>query len=202
MTVIGIQSSPNVDGLTSTLVTAVLEGAVSEGAVSELVHLNRIDVRACEAHNLDGRGWGTCRDEGTCLLTDAFQQVRTQVNAADALVFGTPVYFGDISESAKRFLDRWWRCERTRVKSPLIGKPAIGIAAAGGSGGGAVNALRNLEIYLRRLQFTVFDLVPVTQRSKTHKAAMLRVAGQRLARVHRQELPVCGAYVAGHSASS
>jgi multimeric flavodoxin WrbA len=124
-----------VDGLTSTLVTAVLEGAAGEGAVSELVHLNRIDVRVCEAHNLDGRGWGTCRDEGTCLLTDAFQQVRTQVNAADALVFGTPVYFGDISESAKRFLDRWRRCERTRVKSPLIGKPAIGIAAAGGSGG-------------------------------------------------------------------
>ena len=113
--IVGIQSSPNVDGLTSTLVKAVLAGAASVGAVTELVHLNRVDVRACEAHNLDRRGWGTCRNEATCMLNDGFQQVRTQIDAADALVFGTPVYFGDISESAKRFLDRWRRCERTHA---------------------------------------------------------------------------------------
>lgn len=180
MSVVGIQSSPNVDGLTSTLVKAVLEGASSKSAETELVHLNRLDVRACETHNLDGRGWGTCRTEGMCMLPDSYQNVRTKINEADALVFGTPVYFGDISESAKRFLDRWRRCERTTSNSPLIGKPAIGIASAGGSGRGAVNALRNLETYLRRLQFTVFDLVPVTLKSKTHKVDMLRVAGQRL----------------------
>ncbi len=56
----------------------------------------------------------------------------------------------------------------------------IGIAAAGGSGGGAVNALRNLETYLRWLQFTIFDLVTVTQRSKKHKLDMLKVAGKRM----------------------
>ena len=135
----------------------------------------------CEAHNLDGRGWGTCRMKGTCMINDDFQKLRDMVNDADALVFSTPVYFGDISESAKNFLDRWRRCERDNADSPLIGKPAIGIAAAGGRGGGSVNALHNLETYLRRLQFTMFDLVPVTQKSKKHKLDMLRVAGQRLA---------------------
>lgn len=114
------------------------------------------------------------------MIKDDFQKLRNMINEADALVLSTPVYFGDISESAKRFLDRLRRCERSTPDSPLTGKPVIGIAAAGGSGGGAVNALHNLEIYLRRLKFTIFDLVPVTQRSKTHKLDMLRVAGQRL----------------------
>jgi multimeric flavodoxin WrbA len=115
------------------------------------------------------------------VIEDDFQNLREKINRADALVFSTPVYFGDLSESAKRFLDRWRRCESVnRETSQLKGKRVIGIAAAGGSGGGAVNALHNLETYLRYLQFTIFDLVPVTQVSKKHKIDMLRVAGERL----------------------
>ena len=40
MTVIAIQSSPNLDGLTSSLAQAVLEGVEAEGGEAELVHLN------------------------------------------------------------------------------------------------------------------------------------------------------------------
>jgi multimeric flavodoxin WrbA len=177
--VIGIQSSPNLDGLTCQLTQAVLEGAKSEGAETELIHLNKLDIGSCEAHD---RGWGTCRSEGKCMIEDDFQELREKINQADALVFSTPVYYGDLSESAKRFLDRWRRCESfDHEASPLKGKRVIGIAAAGGSGGGAVNALHNLETYLRWLQFTIFDLVPVTQMSKKHKIDMLKVAGKRMA---------------------
>ena len=179
MRIIAVQSSPNEDGLTCLLAMAVLEGAESAGAETELIHLNKLNIESCKAHN---RGWGTCRSEGKCMIKDDFQNLREKINQADALVFSTPVYFGDLSESAKRFLDRWRRCETyNREASPLRGKPAIGIAAAGGSGGGAVNALHNLETYLRRLQFTIFDLVPVTRMSKDHKLDMLRSAGRRLA---------------------
>jgi len=177
--VIAIQSSPNLDGLTCQLAKAVLEGAEITGAETELVHLNRLNIESCKAHD---RGWGTCRSEGKCLIKDDFENLREKINQADALVFSTPVYFGDLSESAKRFLDRWRRCETyRREKSPLKGKLAIGIAAAGGSGGGAVNGLHNLETYIRWLQFTIFDLVPVTQMSKEHKVDMLKVAGKRMA---------------------
>jgi len=178
MKVIGIQSSPNTDGLTCKLAQAALEGVESEGAETQLIHLNKLRIESCKAHD---RGWGKCRTEGKCAIRDDFQNAREKINEADALVFSTPVYFGDLSESAKRFLDRWRRCEVfNRQASPLIGKLVIGIAAAGGSGGGAVNALRNLETYLRWLQFTIFDLVTVTQRSKKHKLDMLKVAGKRM----------------------
>jgi multimeric flavodoxin WrbA len=178
MKVIGIQSSPNTDGLTCQLAQAALQGGESGGAETELIHLNKLKIESCKAHD---RGWGTCRTEGKCVIRDDFQNLREKINEADALVFSTPVYFGDISESAKRFLDRWRRCEIfNHQASPFIGKPAIGIAAAGGSGRGAVNALRNLETYLRWLQFTIFDLVTATQKSRTHKLDMLKVAGERM----------------------
>jgi multimeric flavodoxin WrbA len=115
------------------------------------------------------------------MMQDDFQDLREKINKADALVFSTPVYFGDLSESAKRFFDRWRRCEIfNREATPLKGKLAVGIASAGGSGGGAVNALHNLENYLWWLQFTIFDLIPVTRMSKEHKLDMLKAAGKRL----------------------
>lgn len=178
MKIIGIQSSPNVDGLTSRLAKAVLSGAEAAGAEIEIIHLNKLDVGSCLACE---QGWGTCRTDGKCSTEDDFQSVRDKINSADALVFSTPVYFGGLSESAKRLLDRWRRCEiRDRENSPLRGMKAIGIAAAGGSGGGAVSGLRDLEAYLRWLQFSIFDLVPVTRRNAEYKLKMLETAGANM----------------------
>jgi len=180
MKVVCIQSSPNSDGLTCQSAQAVLGGAKGEGAEAELIHLNKLRIESCRAHD---NGWGTCRKEGRCTIDDDFQDLREKIERADALVFSTPVYFGDLSESAKRFLDRWRRCELVnRETSPLRGKPAIGIAAAGGSGGGAVSALLNLEDYLSWLQFNIFDLVNVTRKSRGHKLEMLKAAGKRMAK--------------------
>jgi hypothetical protein len=58
----------------------------------------------------------------------------------------------------------------------------IGIASAGGTGAGAVRALYNLEDYLRRLGFEIFDLVPVTRVSKDYRLEMLEKAGRHLVR--------------------
>jgi multimeric flavodoxin WrbA len=183
--VIGIQSGPNEDGLTSNLAKAVLRGAEAAGAEVEMVHLNKLEIVSCTAGGKGG--WGMCRREGRCAKKDDFQGLRDKINAADALVFSTPVYFGGLSESAKCFLDRWRRCEvKDREGSPLRGKRAIGISAAGDSGGGAVKALRDLEEYLRWLQLTIFDLEPVTRRNADYKLRMLETAGRNLAGEERR----------------
>ncbi len=178
MKVIAIQTSPNQDGLTHALAQAALRGAETAGAETEFVNLNDLNINACEAC---GRGWGLCREQGRCKQDDDFNALRERINAADALVFATPVYFGDLSESAKCFLDRWRRCEiHNRDNSALKGKRVIGIAAAGGSGGGCISALGNLEKYLAWLQFTIWDLMPVTQRNKGWKTKALEEAGRNM----------------------
>lgn len=177
MKVIAVQSSPNLDGLTSSLAQAVLKGVEFEDGKTELIHLNTLDVKPCIACR---EGWGKCRDEGVCILEDDFQNLYDEITGSDALVFATPVYWHDLSESAKTFLDRLRRCETGRGFKTFVGKNAIGIASAGGSGRGAVRALYNLEDYLRRLGFEIFDLVPVTRFSKDHKLEMLEKAGRRL----------------------
>jgi len=177
MKCLAIQSSPNREGLTASLAQAVLTGVTAAGGTTELVHLNEIDIHSCLACET---GWGRCREENRCVQEDGFEALRTKMAAVDALVFATPVYFHDLSESAKRLLDRLRRCEAFEFKS-FAGKQVIGIASAGGSGRGAVRALYHLEEYLRRLGFEVFDLVSVTRFSKDHKVPMLEAAGRRLA---------------------
>lgn len=177
MNVVVIQSSPNLEGLTSSLAQAVIKGVKAEGGKAELIHLNKLNIKPCIA--CDG-GWGKCRTEGICILEDDFDALRKKIVEADALVFATPVYWHDLSESAKMFLDRLRRCETFSSFKTLKGKKAIGIASAGGTGRGAVRALYNLEDYLRRLEFEIFDLVTVTQSSKDHKLEMLEKAGRYL----------------------
>lgn len=177
MKVVAIQASPNLNGLTSSLAQAVLQGVNAEGEETELVHLNRFKIEPCIACET---GWGKCRKEGNCVIEDDFEDLRKKIAAADVLVFATPVYFGDLSESARIFLDRLRRCEAFSELGTFSGKKAIGISSAGGSGRGAVRALLHLEDYLRRLEFDVFDLVPVTKSSKDHKIRMLEDAGRCL----------------------
>ena len=179
MNCIAIQSSPNRNGLTSRLAQAVLNGFIAEGGATELVHLNNLDIQTCIACN---NGWGECRDQGSCILEDDFEDLRNQITNADTVVFATPVYWHDLSESAKAFLDRLRRCERPSDFKTFSGKKIIGITSAGGSGRGAVRALYNLEDYLRRLGFEIFDLVSVTRFSKDHKLPMLEEAGRHLVR--------------------
>ena len=177
MKVIAVQSSPNLDGLTSSLAQAVLKGVEAEGGETELVHLNKLEIKQCIACD---RGWGKCRNEGICILEDDFEGLRRKIAEADAFVFAAPVYFGELSESAKCFMDRLRRCEAFSGKKSFAGKRVIGIASAGGSGGGAVRALLSLEDYLRRIDFEIFDLIPVTRFNKDHRFEMLEKAGRRL----------------------
>jgi len=178
MRCLAIHSSPNKDGLTISLAQAVLDGFASEGGEVEMIHLNHMDIKPCQACE---RGWGSCR-QGECIQEDDFEEIRGKIREADVLIFVNPVYFGDLSESAKRFLDRLRRTEAFSGRKSFLGTRAIAIAAAGGSGNGAARALYNLEGYLKLMRFEIVDLVTVTKFSKEHKLPMLEQAGKRLAK--------------------
>ncbi|HEY3313739.1 MAG TPA: flavodoxin family protein [Bacillota bacterium] len=181
MRIVALQSSPNRDGLTAGLAAAALRGAASLGTETELIHLNDHPVNLCRAC---GDGWGQCRRKEDCIQKDEddFYALREKLIAADGVIFATPVYFWDLSESARTFLDRLRRSEwPRRQESAFYGKPFIGIAAAGGSGTGSPRAVKCLEDYLNWIPFSPVAFLPVSRQNKDLQLAAAERAGQFMA---------------------
>jgi multimeric flavodoxin WrbA len=188
MNVLAIDCSARHDGLTARMVQAALEGAAAAGARTEHVALADLTIERCRM--CDPNGWGRCRREGQCAIQDDLAAVVTKMEAADRLVFATPVYFGDLSESAKAFTDRVRRMATGRApKEFLRNLPTVGIAAAGGGGGGTGTCMTNLEKVLSLPGCFVVDLVPVARRNAHYKAEVLRLVGQALVGIQRPEPP-------------
>ena len=186
MKILAVQSSNRPDGLTASLAKEVLAGAMEAAGEAEksletrVVNLNELKIGVCRA--CGESGWGQCRQGRGCIQDDDFTQLHEEICQADALVFATPVYFGDLSESAKTFLDRLRRQEWPRKESGrLRGKPVVGITAAGGSGNGPVNAVRNLENYMTYIGMSHVIYLPASRQNQKLQFKAAREAGRHLA---------------------
>ena len=180
MDILVISSSPNIDGLTAACAQAALEGISKGGGESKEVRLNELNIGSCKACD---DGWGTCRDEHHCKVLDDFQALHARMLKADAFVFVTPVYWGDLSESMKAFTDRLRRCEALRnTESGLYQKPIMVVAAAGGSGNGMVTCLASLERWIEHVHARKWDLIPVNRWSREYKLETIRAAAEAMTR--------------------
>jgi multimeric flavodoxin WrbA len=179
MNILVFSASPNKDGLTAACAAAAIEGARQAGGQAEEIRLNDLQVGMCQACD---DGWGTCRSQHSCQVRDDFQALHTRALAADACVLVTPVYFGEMSESAKAFTDRLRRCEATRGESGLTDKPVIAVAAAGGSGNGTVTCLLSMERWIQHVKGQVFDLIPVKRWTRENKLTTIREAARTMVR--------------------
>ncbi|MFC1960818.1 flavodoxin family protein [Chloroflexota bacterium] len=180
MNVLIISASPNTDGLTAACAHAALEGVRAAGGTASEMRLNDLNIPACEACD---NGWGTCRPDHTCQVFDDFQAAHQQAIEADALIIVTPVYWGDLSESAKSFTDRLRRCEATLGEnSRLAGKPVIAIAAAGGSGNGMITCLASMERWIEHVRARKWDLLPVNRWSREYKLVAIQAAAETMGR--------------------
>jgi multimeric flavodoxin WrbA len=156
------------------------QGLVSGGGEGESIYLPELTIERCR--QCDERGWGICRTEAQCVIDDDFAPIVDQMRGADALVFATPVYFGDLSESMRAFTDRLRRiCFHAADKGGMAGKPAIGVCVAGGGGGGAPSCAVSLERVLRTCGFDVVDMVPVRRQNLEMKLEVLQITGEWLA---------------------
>ena len=178
MNILVLGASPNLDGLTAACTGAALAGIRQSGVGVEDIRINDLDIGNCQAC---GNGWGTCLNDHICQVEDDFQALHARFCQADAYVLVTPVYWGDLSESAKAFTDRLRRCEATlREQSHLAGKPVIAVAAAGGSGNGMISCLLSLERWIEHVRGRRFDLIPVNRWSREYKLVTIREAAQAM----------------------
>jgi len=75
---------------------------------------------------------------GICAINDDMQMIYQQLELADGLIFGTPVYFLNVSAQAKAVMDRTYAILGTRG---LRGKVAAALVAVRRVGAGQVLSL-------------------------------------------------------------
>lgn len=178
MKILAIVSSVNKDGKTGALALSLIEGMKTGGAdESNVVFLTEMDLQRCR--QCDSEGWGDCRYVGRCIIEDDFQKVIAEIKESDIIIFATPVYFSDMSESMRCFLERLRRtCITDKGRPGIAGKPIIGICYAGGSGGGSVACMYNLELMLLQCGFDIKDMVSVRRQNFAIKKEILKMLGR------------------------
>ncbi len=180
-------STPNAEGLTASCGEAARQGVVDGKSRARLINLNDYEIRRCAVCD---DGWGPCLKKHRCRLDDDFDKLRQMFDEAEGFAWVTPVYFGEPSEPMKAFFDRLRRCEATKkdgAKSVVDGKPTVCIAAAGGSGNGAVHCLAEMERMVKQLKGLPFDFIPVTQRSREYQTETIHDALSTMCRPKEAE---------------
>lgn len=173
MAVLVIWASPNPDGLTAAAKDSIVEGIEQAGGTVETVSLNSRAIERCRACN---DGWGGCKSKGQCVIADDFYEVYQRMCDCDGIVFVTPVYWHDLAENLKSFLDRLRRCEASHNHF-LKGKKCLLAACAGGSGNGATACLQRLEETLNHMGMTAVDRLPVIRFNRSYMLPALKQAG-------------------------
>jgi multimeric flavodoxin WrbA len=104
MKIIAINGSPRKKWNTATLLEKALEGAASCGAETELLHLYDLDFKGCiSCFSCKVRGG---KSYGRCGVQDDLTAVFSRIEEGDAIILGSPIYFGSVSGEMKSFMER------------------------------------------------------------------------------------------------
>jgi multimeric flavodoxin WrbA len=109
--ILGVVASPHNSGNTATLVKAVLKGAEEMGYETELKCLG--DLKIYPLIESTSEPYGVTGPE------DEMASIFSSIEQMDVLVFGTPIYFGHVSDRAKVFIDRLIYYEKPERKARL-----------------------------------------------------------------------------------
>lgn len=97
--VVIFNGSPRKNGYTSKLLNEIKNGAESAGAKTITFDLNNANIKGCQ-------GCHYCRENDGCATQDYLQPMYQEIAQADAVVFGSPIYYYQISGQSKIWLDR------------------------------------------------------------------------------------------------
>jgi multimeric flavodoxin WrbA len=102
MKVVAFNGSPRVNGNTHQALMVVLEELRNEGIETELIDICREELKPCRACSTCGKN----KDERCVIVEDRMNEYIQKVKAADGMIIGSPVYFGNMTAQTKAFIDR------------------------------------------------------------------------------------------------
>ena len=174
-----IIGSKNISGRTATSANAICDGIIESGGEVEKIFLTNLKIERCR--QCEDNGWGICDTKGRCIIDDDFASLIKKITAVDIIIFATPVYFSELSESMRAFINRLRRtCINDDAHPEYKEKLVIGICMAGGSGSGSVACCLTLETALLRCGFNVIDMIPVKRQNINVKLRVLKMIGGSL----------------------
>ena len=197
MKMLALSGSRNHQGRTAQAITTLEDGFVKGGGTAESLFLLDLKLERCRQCEIDG--WGICRRDGTCIIEDDFAATVEKIKAADIVVFANPVYFADLSDSMRSFLDRLRRIRFRRVTSTapsspqrgapgtpgipgVQGQPAVALCLSGGGGGGGPSCMFNMERILQTCGFNLVDMILIRRQNLELKLNVLKLTGEWLAK--------------------
>ncbi|MEA3407884.1 MAG: flavodoxin family protein [Chloroflexota bacterium] len=174
MTVLGIVGSPRKNGRTNALIDALLRGAAQEGVNTKKVYLIDYEIKPFTdpTGSLDGSSYCPTTLSELC-------------GEADGIALGAPVYWGDINGLTKDFMD-------AVEIAGANGKPAVGVAIAGGTGKGLLSGVQSLYHFFYHKQMRGIDPTPVSRFNMEKTLEALQATGARLAKLSQNKKPFPG----------
>ena len=111
--ILGIAGSPRRHGNSDQLLDACLTGARAAGAETDVLVVSAAGIAPC-------RGCNLCSRDGHCVVRDGMQDVYPRLDAADAIVVASPVFFATVPAVLKALYDR---CQPYWARRYVLGRP-------------------------------------------------------------------------------
>ena len=163
--VLGVSGSPRVGGATSRLVRSALLGAAEVAGVrTRFVGLATLRIAGCDR-------CAECIAAGECLIDDDMAQLYPLLLEADAIIVGSPVYWGSPSALCKAFMER---VAGFGLREKKLRWKVGGAIAAGGSrnGGQETTAIAMNAWFHSNDMIPIGITAPVTQWGPTSSGGL------------------------------
>lgn len=135
--VVAIVGSYRKGGTVDNAVAAILEGARERGAETRTIYLTETHLEFCQNCRRCTQAPGAQR--GQCVQRDDLQSILDEIDAADAIVLGSPVNYWNLTAIFRRFMERLLGCtywpwgqaspklreKRTRRRAALVASSAM-----------------------------------------------------------------------------
>jgi multimeric flavodoxin WrbA len=125
MKVLGIVGSPRREGNTEIMVEEVLAATRELGAETDIFLVAGKNISGCD-------GCNGCFKTGNCHIQDDMQSLYRKMEWADAIVFGSPVYFNYVTAQAKAIIDRTFYFLSNRKLEGKVTAPVLSLRRIGG----------------------------------------------------------------------
>ena len=183
MQILMLSGSRNRRGNTARAMEAIGKGVMKAGGNAESIFLTELDIERCRQCNKDG--YVICISKHRCIIKDNFASVVAKVKGTDLVVFVSPMYFLDLSESIRAFPGRLRRTVPDSARyipynDPIGGTSAVGVCLAGKNGGGAVSYCLNLKKTIKECGFDVVNMIPLRRQNLEFKLPILELTGEWL----------------------